>query len=438
MFISRILLIFVFLIPFLPALNLASGFDLASARVVILGLFGFWFLCALLKREIKIPFDSIGLFSALFLIWTALSLLYSPIFERTIRKELVFLSIFPLYLVVFNLFLERGKSFMLKTVKVIAWSTFLVSLIALIQFLAQFVVGSEAIISLYSDNLAGILWGEAAAEAVKSNPSWLVGVGGRDLLRAFATLPDPHMLSFFLAFGMMAQGALLFGSRSRKGKIFYGTMILLCVLVEFLTFSRGGYLGFLAAIIFLILVIFGKSLKQKLTKGRLLGLGIFFTLLAVVLIAFPENPVTSRLVSSFDLNEGSNLGRLKIWRQAEELFLSRPILGVGLGAYSFEIKPGASYREPIYAHNLYLEFLAETGILGFLFWLGIIGASFISFLRFYFKHPQSESRYVALFFSASLIWFSTHAFFEMPVYSSVILPMLMITLGLASALKKRV
>ena len=70
--------------------------------------------------------------------------------------------------------------------------------------------------------------------------------------------------------------------------------------------------------------------------------------------------------SIFDLKEGSNVGRLEMWKKSAEVALDNPFSGVGIGNYPLEVKASADYREPITAHNTYLDIASETGIISLL------------------------------------------------------------------------
>jgi O-antigen ligase len=65
------------------------------------------------------------------------------------------------------------------------------------------------------------------------------------------------------------------------------------------------------------------------------------------------------------------------------MFLSHPVLGVGYGNYRalyHDYIPGTRPNE-LDAHNLYLQFLSETGLIGFLVFCFLVGA----FTRMAFK-----------------------------------------------------
>jgi O-antigen ligase len=360
--------------------------------------------------------------------------------ERTLRKILVFTSIFPLYFLSFGLIKQNSKLYFKKILKAIFYSGIVLNLIALIQFLLQFIIGKEPIMNFYANYLAPFIWGKAASQAVIENPSWLFNAGFMDLLRSFATLPDPHMLSFTLCFMLPVQGFFLFKAikKNQKTKTFiYALIILSSFLVEFLTFSRGGYLGFLGGLGLCFSLIFilkdqGRLFSQykKLIFRVFALISIFF----LSLIVFYQNPITQRLISSFNLEEGSNLGRLKIWSQALNVYAKNPIIGGGLGSYSYQIDASFAYRDPIYAHNLYLEFLAEIGLIGLILWLGLIFFCFYLSFKTIKKIKSSSFRFFLILIISAFFWYSIHAFFEIPLYSPVVLSYLMFYFSFTTSL----
>jgi putative inorganic carbon (hco3(-)) transporter len=263
--------------------------------------------------------------------------------------------------------------------------------------------------------------GNSFAQAVFQNPSWLVGVSDKNYLRAIAFFPDPHMFSFYLGMLLPFSVSLYLESSNKNKRILFLFISIAMLITDTLTFSRGGYLGLLAGLAFTFF-IFRKTLVQKFSAQRIaiasiIGLIIFITIL------FP-NPISSRLSSSFDIEEGSNLGRLETWNQSIDVIRKNP-WGVGLGNYPLEIKPGADYREPIYSHNLYLDIAAETGIINALIFIWLIIASIFSFM----KMGKDNKFYLAG--AVGLIIFSVHSIFETPLFSIHILPLFLIVIALS-------
>ena len=81
----------------------------------------------------------------------------------------------------------------------------------------------------------------------------------------------------------------------------------------------------------------------------------------------------------YGLQADSVAGRLAWWRSAWEMFLARPLLGFGGAAFSWVqgiFQPAGAFREhSIYAHNYYLEFLAENGLPAALAWFWAVFAA---------------------------------------------------------------
>ena len=76
------------------------------------------------------------------------------------------------------------------------------------------------------------------------------------------------------------------------------------------------------------------------------------------------------------LRADSVAGRLTWWRSAWEMFAARPLLGFGHASFSWAqaaFQPEGAFREhAIYAHNYYLEFLAENGLPAAAAWFGLL------------------------------------------------------------------
>jgi O-antigen ligase len=285
--------------------------------------------------------------------------------------------------------------------------------------LAQFVFGHGAVASFYLEKAGPFLWGNNLSQMVSEYPSWFVALG-RDLMRAFGYFPDPHMLSFFLG---LVLPLILAGALAAKKKQFWLFLLAgFLFLVLLLTFSRGGYLGILAA--FISMAALGWRFFSGKTKLKIVLAGIL-TLFFIVSFA---SPVLERFFSSFFLSEGSSLGRMQIWKHSWEVFSGSPVIGVGLGNYPRFADPLASYRTPITSHNLYLDLLAETGILGFGAWFLLLAGSFWQL----FGRRRS---FLAIGFFGSLVYFSVHSFFESAVFNPIILSFFLLILALAKNLR---
>lgn len=415
-------LLLVFYLPFQLALNISSDIDLASGRVLIPALFLFWLtIAALSKKRIFISsFQGFGLI--IFLVLAGLSLLGAAEPAWGWRKLLFFLSLFPIYFMAVS-FVTR-KDNLKKLLDLFILVAAISAALGLIQFLAQFFIGGTALTSFYSEKIGPLFWGQSFAKLVVENQSWFVNIGGQTLARSFGLFPDPHMLAFFLGLILPLAVALFLLNKKSNLKLFAICVLIFVVLL--LTFSRGGYFGLFASLAVIFLLAWRFLTKQK--KFLVLA-GIT---LAIIFLLVLGQPVISRFVSSFLLNEGSSLSRLEIWRQSFNVFLAHPVLGVGLGNYAKEVDPLASYRSPITSHNFYLDLAAETGFFGLLVWFILIFGSFWLVWRSLKKTETGDSFLpaVKIGLAGSLVYFFVHSFFETAIFNPTVLPFLLIILAL--------
>ena len=179
---NQVLLLLVLYLPFQVALNITSGIDLASGRVLILYLFAVWVIKSLAEKRFVIRFNLQTLLIVVFLVLAVFSMLQAQDTERAIRKILVFLSIFPLYFILTSLsipllckegqgMVKNKNNYIYKIVKVLILSGFLISLIGVIQFALQFVFGIDAVMEFWSKYVAFIFYGQTFGAEVLSNPS---------------------------------------------------------------------------------------------------------------------------------------------------------------------------------------------------------------------------------------------------------------------------
>jgi O-antigen ligase len=149
----------------------------------------------------------------------------------------------------------------------------------------------------------------------------------------------------------------------------YGVTWAITGLATYLLFSRMGTIAFGMAT--LGVWIFNPAHWRKglliLLIGAVIGAGL----------AARSERMARYLISTIiepDRNPGVGM-RLNAWRDAVQLFRSRPVTGTGLGTYdevTYQLEGTTAdpyfRQQGWHAHNVYLHLLAETGILGLLAW----------------------------------------------------------------------
>jgi len=125
-----------------------------------------------------------------------------------------------------------------------------------------------------------------------------------------------------------------------------------------LTFSRGGYLGFLVGLLVLGII-----------RERTLLL-----VLAVLLVSWQglvPNAVRERVLMTYQQDEGldsSAQERVTIWQDALDVITRNPLLGTGFDTYAFMGRVG-DYKD---THNYYLKVFLELGAIGLLVFLWLL------------------------------------------------------------------
>lgn len=411
-------IIFFAYLPFQIALNLIPGADLASSRLFIILLFLFWLIFALLK---KYPFparkfinlQSLCLF--LLLILSVVSLFKANNIGWGLRKIAYFLSLFPIYFL--TLALADNWLKIKKITGVFIFSGVFVALIGLGQFFSQFIFGVETVFRFWGNNITPVFSGFNFGGMILAYSSWLVQVNNSVIMRAVSFFSDPHMFSFYL--GLLLPLAIFFLAEKKSAWRFFVYCLFFVSLL--LAFTRGAYLGVIAAFLAMVFLFWRE------TRDKKIPLLLIFSLL---LILIPGTPFSGRFYSSFDLNEGSNQGRLAMWQQANKLGWQNLWQGVGLGNYSLTLDEQADYRNPITAHNLYLDFFSEMGVFALTVWLVLILAT-ISRLFFGLKTAEPEQKYLSIALIGSFTYFSVHSFFETSIFNPIIFTIFLVFLGLA-------
>lgn len=157
--------------------------------------------------------------------------------------------------------------------------------------------------------------------------------------------------------------AILFRAGDRFMRALSGVCLALASVAVLLTQSRGGLLAYVT-----VLLISACLLAQtRAARLRWLAVVIVFSIAG----AFFAGQIFERL-SGIDSN--TEVTRLGIWAGAGLLFLGNPVLGVGYGNFKVALTNAIAVPDGFMldAHNLYLELLAETGLVGFLVFAALI------------------------------------------------------------------
>jgi len=127
-----------------------------------------------------------------------------------------------------------------------------------------------------------------------------------------------------------------------------------------LTYTRSAWLGWIVAVAVLLILKWPKALAWAVPVG-------------ILAISFAPLPFFSRMISSFDVKQSSNLDRIRMAEAGVEIIKDYPLLGVG-PANVKEIYPlyrkhdAPRFRIP-HLHNNVIQLWAERGVLALVAYL---------------------------------------------------------------------
>ena len=183
-----------------------------------------------------------------------------------------------------------------------------------------------------------------------------------------------------------------------RRKWFYFFAFCICSFGVSISYARGQQIIY-ALVILIVFIGYLFSLRSKMQKKITIILCLFF-LLGTVYGAYVykfnrgEN-IFFRFESKFFVEASKT--RCFLLQEAWELFKQNPIIPAGVGIYSLETE-GHSYRYP---HNIPLEFAAEFGVWGFLFYCFLFLCVFCGYWRF--RHTKVIREHSALYFFLLLV-----------------------------------
>lgn len=175
-----------------------------------------------------------------------------------------------------------------------------------------------------------------------------------------------------------------FVHKKSYAKIFYAISFFLNILVVFLTFSRGVFVGLsISLAVFLLWYFFNANKKRFILK---IGAAVFI----VIVISFPFWKNSSFTHRIYSIGAGDE-SRFLQWRTGFHAFLSKPILG--FGPYNYFTAQNKFFEPSLLQegfdkiHNKYIEVLVDSGIIGFLSYSAIFGLLFFQLFRARKKEP---------------------------------------------------
>ncbi|MBP7057203.1 O-antigen ligase family protein [Candidatus Gracilibacteria bacterium] len=198
--------------------------------------------------------------------------------------------------------------------------------------------------------------------------------------RLLGTFFDPNFIGSYFAF-IMALGMGLYPTATKRHKIIIGFSILFCAVALLLTFSRTGYVAFLAAFIIIGML---RSPKVLLIGSVCIMMG---------LIASPK--ALQRITDGLSVDE-TGLKRVASWNKGTRILSSYPLFGVGYNNlatvqdfYALVDEFDVNNRGGL--ENSVLTVAVTTGVFGVLAYIYLWAQSFILTNRVWLKKKLSQN-----------------------------------------------
>lgn len=277
---------------------------------------------------------------------------------------------------------------------------------------------------------------------------FILGFGPRGYLPInfpYGTFGNPNFFAGFIAMTLpLCLYALLFEKR-------YGAALALGIQIYALIInrSRGGFLGAMLALIFLLLVFLWskRSSGPSFWRPALLSVGGSFGFLLLLLLLMPD--VRLRFASIFtelaalikhvftgQLMEAGHLGsnRVALWMITLQVIGLYPLFGTGIGGYAAIVEEHFSEAVRLFlhtpnlfvdrAHNEFLHIAAQSGLPALLFYLLFLAR----LIKRGFAYAKDNPRYYALLASVGAYLVYAQLGISLPETSSY----LWVLLGLLS------
>lgn len=182
---------------------------------------------------------------------------------------------------------------------------------------------------------------------------------------------------------VMVLGFSLEGSRRRLLWLAAAIVVMGALI---LTWSRGAWLGALLGVIVLAAVSSRRTLGLRL---------LILALLVAAALPFLTAQWASQAPTRVSENPDVPRSRIGVWRVVPRIVAGHPLLGTGLNtfplAYSrYETLVG-TLGPPPHAHNVFLNFAAETGLIGLAAFVTWLGSGTLAIWRWHTRNPPGSS-----------------------------------------------
>ena len=362
-------LILLFFLPFerIPSYDLGP-ITFKINQLIALILIVAWAL-GVLFNHYKISKNPTLVFLIIFLFTCSFSFTQAFNLSRAISVFIFILFMAVIYFVTINLVDSEEK--LKKSIIIIFITTLITCLFALYQFGAD-IIGMPETVTGLDPGFSRVVFGFPRPQSFSMEPLYLAN---------FLLIPIGLGLAFVFAKNPPIKRSNLI------------ILVILMIIVFILTVSRGAYLGFIALLLLLAIlmpkqIINWRNILIGLLSVAIILIAVFWVLQKAEPEAYENFIGHITLEDYFVMGGESTYGRLITYQDAIAAWKESPLFGIGLGNYGPYVDnyplnaPEDGWKV---VNNEYLEILAETGLIGLvaflLFIISIIIKSFICMFK---------------------------------------------------------
>lgn len=313
--------ILIFIVPWEDSLSVSTLGSLARVMGLVVAVF--WVATILLEGRFRKP-HLFHVLVLLFFLWNFVSLFWSLDIESTIQRIKTYSQIFLLMLIFWEVFQKPDN--------------LMAGLQAYIY--GAYVLIASTIYNYINGNVAVAYEGRYSATGVNAVDLTMILMMGL-----------PIAMQLFFAAGQENKGRIL--------KLINLAYIPSSIFAIILTGSRTSLIAIIPFGIYLF------ATQQIKFDRKILVFGILLISLLALLPFIPQTVITRLGTVGASIEAGDLGGRGDLWREGIAAFAQHPILGVGGGAINYAI--GAA------VHNTFISVATETGLIGFVLFLFILG-----------------------------------------------------------------
>jgi len=228
------------------------------------------------------------------------------------------------------------------------------------------------------------LYQATASSAISGNYFFNFG----QVTRSSGALPDPIGLGQVLALCIPITVALIAAPRRALDSVIAACAAGISSLGLLLSLSRLSIVGALAGVLVVLVLLPGRA------RVRTVGLvAAMIAIVAVLGLSLGGHALRTRINSILHptaahvSTASTDIARIHIWQAAIKTAESNLVTGVGFGNITKDLpKYGVAVTSVAHAHDTYLQFFAEGGVLGLAAILGVIGAGVRDLVRGFAEH----------------------------------------------------